>query len=299
MSLLDLLLSPTSLRQFSSAISCLSKVGKELLVCSDSTGVYLSVLSDAKSSYLTVKFGSDFFLSCNPLMEVGGKGEEEAKERGGRRRGKRRREREERRKREREEGRDRRKKKNKKAKKKRKHDSDDISSSDSGFGSSSNSSSHASDSDSDPDDTFLCRLPVKNVHNILRRPRDVTNVRITAEGTEEDEELKGGKVMQMVFEFTSPSCVKVVHKSVCASSERTTVVAPIGNSSIMKCRVADLNRLVEHIKKSQEIAMTFTPEAVKVSSFNQESTMPLGMSEPGKSHGGGMKTEATMEKGEN
>ena len=59
-----------------------------------------------------------------------------------------------------------------------------------------------------------------------------------------------------------------------------------------------LNGLVEHIKKSQEVAMTFTENTVKVESYSQDSTMPLGIAEAGKSHGGGMKAGATMEKEE-
>eukprot|EP00520_Triparma_pacifica_P008248 CAMPEP_0118658778 /NCGR_PEP_ID=MMETSP0785-20121206/14752_1 /TAXON_ID=91992 /ORGANISM="Bolidomonas pacifica, Strain CCMP 1866" /LENGTH=71 /DNA_ID=CAMNT_0006551823 /DNA_START=164 /DNA_END=376 /DNA_ORIENTATION=- len=67
-SFLDLVISAKNVRQLSSALSSLSKVGKELLITSDKEGLCLSVLSDSKSSYTTVRFRRGFFAKCNPAM---------------------------------------------------------------------------------------------------------------------------------------------------------------------------------------------------------------------------------------
>lgn len=264
MSFLDLVVSSKNLRLLASAISALAKVGSELLICSDKDGFYVSILSDTKSSYVTIRFRKGFFVRCNPAMngEGGEEGRRDRERRRRRRKARKRREREQRRKRREMESQSNhssgKKKAKKKGKKKRKHGADDIlSSSDSDTANSSDF--EPSDDEEEDEEVFLCRVPVKNIHNIVRRPRDVNNLRITAEGLEDDfdeddddddmdDDNEGrkssggrrGKTMQLVFEFTSPNGVKVVHKAMVAPSERTTVVAPIENSSYMRCRVIEV-----------------------------------------------------------
>jgi len=65
---LDLLISRTNIRSFASAVACLSKIGKEVFVHSNAEGMTLSALSDTKSCYVTIRFDTDFFMQCNPLM---------------------------------------------------------------------------------------------------------------------------------------------------------------------------------------------------------------------------------------
>ena len=324
---LDLLISRTNIRSFASAVACLSKIGKEVFVHSNAEGMTLSALSDTKSCYVTIRFDTDFFMQCNPLMGgtcSGGVDERELKRLTQRRKKRikemKEREREERRRlkekqKEKEEEKERRgakgkgstkgkgsakakgkgkgkgqgqgqgqgkgkgkgqeqeevgeednddvdvvaddndendaaggaskktssvkgneKKRNQAAAKegntrKRKHGGgggDDIS--DSGAsnaslseGSDDNDSDEGED-DEDEDDCFICRVPVKNIHNVLRRQRDALTLRLFCGGVDEESsgytgeasqssEVPQAKAVQLVLEFHCPEGIRKVSLS--------------------------------------------------------------------------------------
>ncbi|GMH51722.1 hypothetical protein TrST_g11024 [Triparma strigata] len=63
---LSLLLPSSSIRPFSSSISCLHKIGRTIFLESSSTHLTLRTLNDTKSSFMKISFTSSFFLTLNP-----------------------------------------------------------------------------------------------------------------------------------------------------------------------------------------------------------------------------------------
>ncbi len=169
---MDITISPYNLKRFAASITCLGKIGKDLYLSFDPLdGLTLSSLNEAKSAFSKFHFEPGFFEKCGggAAAADGAPGDIDGGRGGGPRRNCR--------------------AANKSAPR------DNHSSSD-----NSNSTNHRTnddnnyDNDKDGEDDnvveddarYVCRVPVRSVHSILRPRKGVISLRIRSEGMDGD-----------------------------------------------------------------------------------------------------------------
>jgi len=159
---MDITIPPHNLKRFTAAITCLGKIGKDLYLSFDPLdGLVLSSLNEAKSAFGKFHFDSTFFDRCSAPAVVVSASRSSASASSFLGRGR----------------------------------------NTNGGGSNNNNNNHNSEEDEDDEDfydssRYVCRVPVRSVHSVLRPRKGVCHLRIRSEGTDDSGNhfgLKNGK----------------------------------------------------------------------------------------------------------
>jgi hypothetical protein len=156
---MDITISPSNLKRFTSSISCLGKIGKDLYVSFDPfDGLTLSSLNEAKSAFGKFHFEPGFFEKCGAATSAasagGGAGAGEAPWR------------------------------NRNVSNNASRGSNHRS----GNNSRTNDSNDDENDDTNDNDNagkdarYVCRVPIRSIHSILRPRKGVISLRIRSEG---------------------------------------------------------------------------------------------------------------------
>ena len=265
---MDCVIPSHSVRTFAASVACLGRVGKELYVDFDPLdGLTLRTLNDAKSAYAAFRFAPSFFERCAapPQPSAGRRrqrprdGRRDGAGRSGRR-GSRRKERSRSRSRD-----------------KRSSDGDE-------------------DFDGDDDDErYMCRVPVRTVHAVLRPRKGVQSLRIRSVGMISPESDKGdngggsstggsggtqeteasSSLMQLSFQFRienpkAGGSMQVVHRVGVTDADGVAAVAPRDGRSEITAAPRVLLRMLDPLKRTAEVALTVddVAKAVTATSFH-------------------------------
>eukprot|EP00984_Skeletonema_dohrnii_P004521 scaffold1600_cov79-Skeletonema_dohrnii-CCMP3373.AAC.1 len=147
---MDITIPPHNLKRFTAAITCLGKIGKDLYLSFDPLdGLVLSSLNEAKSAFGKFHFDSTFFDRCSASAVVISASRSSASASSFLGRGR---------------------------------------NNNGGVGNTNNN--HNSEDDEDDEDfydssRYVCRVPVRSVHSVLRPRKGVCHLRIRSEGTDD------------------------------------------------------------------------------------------------------------------
>jgi len=118
------------------------------------------------------------------------------------------------------------------------------------------------DENSSQRDNFSCRIPVRSVSSILHNRKGVQSLRIRYEGEkDEDGHEKSAYSMQLSFEFAlcaaeDSGYYRIVHRIGVADARGVQAVAPKDDCSEIVVRPNLLLKLIEPLKKTNEVAFT-------------------------------------------
>ena len=308
--IMDVILPPHSLRTFSAAVACLTKIGKEGYVDFDPLGhgLALRALNDAKSAYGQFVFDPTFFERCSSSATATSTGSGQGKKRKAGKQGG---------------GRSRSRSRGGSG------DAEEESNEPTGGTASTTQGD-------DDDDRFLCRVSLRTLHSVLRGRRGVRALRIRSLGLRPDggsqsqddgDEASnivhgadaaggggggtGGSLrLQLSLEFlvTSPKTagtLRIVHRLAVSDADGVAAVASRRGASTLVSPPAALLRLLDPLKRTGEVALTVdrVGEAVTATTFHHGDAVQGGANGANGTNAvlnnvaasaGGLKTEASI-----
>jgi Rad9 len=228
---MDCIIPGVSIRPFCAAISCLSRIGKELYIDFDPLdGLSLRALNDSKSVFGSFHYEPAFFTRCNSAMRTLVKKSSSSKKNRKRRRG---------------------------TTRGHRANANDDNDNDNDDGSDSDDDNDAYNA-SDNDERWTVKIAMKALAPIVRSRKDVLHLQLST--------VRDHLAFEFHIQKFDGSVVRIVHKVGYAPANGVAAVASMDGSSELVIQPHVLATMLEPLKRSIEIAILVNDKHRLVSS---------------------------------